>query len=94
LESKLGLAGGQELTNLYSGRRLLHFDLDLLAPWEQPLLLNGRALLAALYQGSFRVSKSEGTFSVGAIRRIERQGLLPHDHFKLDSAEYLRRSRV
>ena len=31
LESKLGLAGGQELTNLYSRRRLLHFDLDLLA---------------------------------------------------------------
>jgi hypothetical protein len=82
------LVCGKKLSAFHAEVRDL-FDLDLLAPWEQPLLLNGRALLAALYLGSFRVSKDEGTFSVGAIRRIERQGLLPHDHFKLDSAEYL-----
>lgn len=64
----------------------------LLAPWESVLLKNGRALLAALYHREVRLDFSQELFSLGAIRQIERKGLLPHDHFRLTSAETVRRN--
>lgn len=66
-------------------------DFLLLAPWEALLLKNGRALLAALYLREVKLDFTHGSFSLGAIRRIEKQGLLPHDHFRLTSAEVVRR---
>lgn len=66
-------------------------DFYLLAPWEAVLLKNGRALLAALYHREVRLDFAQEAFSLGAIRRIEKQGLLPHDHFRLTSAEAVRR---
>lgn len=66
-------------------------DFLLLAPWEALLLRNGRALLAALYLGEVKLDFTHESFSPAAIRRIEKQGLLPHDHFRLTSAEAVRR---
>lgn len=66
-------------------------DFYLLAPWEALLLRNGRALLAALHRREVRLDFSHKSFPLSAVRRIEKQGLLPHDHFRLTSAEAARR---
>jgi len=66
----------------------------LLTPWERVVLENGRALLAALYRQEVRIESSPHTFPLGAVRRLEKRGLLPHDHFKLTSLEVIRRHRA
>ena len=65
-----------------------------LTPWEKVLLDNGRALLAALYRREIWIEDQRFGFSVRGVRRIEKQGLLPHDHFGLESAEIGRRAEV
>lgn len=46
--------------------------------WQQVLLSNGRALLAALYHGKVFVLDSERTYSLSLLRDLDRYGLLPH----------------
>lgn len=66
----------------------------ILAPWEKTLMDNGRALLASLYTRQIWLGEHRLGFSVRGIRRIEKQGLLPHDHFDLESSEIGRRNEV
>lgn len=48
--------------------------------WDLRLIANGRALLAALYRGNFRVHGDARKYSVAAVERIRRHGGIP---FKL-----------
>lgn len=66
-------------------------DFSITAPWEETLLNNGRAVLAALLHRHFRVEEHQEQFSLRGLRRIQKQGLLPHDHFQLEHTEMLRR---
>lgn len=66
-------------------------DLSITAPWEATLLNNGRAVLAALLRRHFRMEGEREKFSLRSLRRIQKQGLMPHDHFRLEHAEILRR---
>jgi len=67
-------------------------DSKLITPWEQALLNNGRAALAALAVGRLRVqgeSKAQGFIR---LRAIEKQGFLPHaSRFGLTHEEMMRR---
>lgn len=67
---------------------------ETLTPFELTLLKNGRALLASLFTNEVWFSELKLKLGKAAIRRIEKQGLLPHDHFKLDDFEMRRRYRV
>lgn len=53
-----------------SGNRLVH-------PFEDLCMANGRALLAALVHGSFRVEGHRGVQRLAAIRFVARYGVLP-----------------
>ena len=65
---------------------------DLTTPWEQILLNNGRATLAALANGKLRVQGDEKIYGLSRLKSMEQQGFLPHsDKFSLSSAEMLRR---
>lgn len=66
-------------------------DLSLTTPWELTLLKNGRAVLAALLHRHFFLEEQAEEFSLKGLRRIQKLGILPHDHFQLDQAEMLRR---
>lgn len=81
---------------LYANHAIRTRTLDwvLVAPWERTLMLNGRALLAALYSRKVSIAGSDEVFSIAAVRRLERQGILPHDHFKLAASELARRHSV
>ncbi|WP_177136230.1 TniQ family protein [Hydrogenophaga aromaticivorans] len=56
------------------------FDSSLLNPWGEALMNNGRAVLSALACRKIRIKGEEGEFSLSALRRIQRYGLLPHGH--------------
>ncbi len=60
--------------------------------WEAALLKNGRALLAALYQGDVYIQDQPQRLPLSAIARLEKQRLLPHDSFFLTTADLERRS--
>lgn len=66
---------------------------ELLAPFELTLLRNGRALLAALFSGEVWFSDLKVKLGKASIRRIEKKGLLPLEHFRLDDFEMRRRYR-
>lgn len=66
-------------------------DSSLVVPWEQALLTNGRAVLSAIYHGHFFVGEQRTPFTIHGIKRLHKQGLLPHDHFVLTHGEMMRR---
>lgn len=45
--------------------------------WDLRLIANGRALLAALYRGNFRVHGDSRKYSVAAVERVRRHGGFP-----------------
>lgn len=63
-------------------------------PWEETLLDNGRAALAALYFRKVYIDGEAREFSLSALRRIQRNGLLPHGMFTLNQEEISRRIRT
>ncbi|QIM52743.1 TniQ family protein [Hydrogenophaga crocea] len=67
------------------------FSFSLLTPWEEVVLKNGRATLAALLHRKVRIEGNPAHFSLGGLRRVMKMGILPHDHFTLDHDEMLRR---
>jgi hypothetical protein len=56
------------------------------------LRANGRALLAALYYGKFRLKGAVEAFPISGIAEIERQGHLPHGPWHLDRCNALARA--
>lgn len=48
-----------------------------LSEWDLRLIANGRALLATLYRGDFRVAGDNRKYSVASIDRIRRHGGIP-----------------
>jgi len=65
---------------------------ELITPWEQALLNNGRAALAALAVGTLRVQGEPKVQGLNRLRAIERQGFLPHAaQFRLTHEEMMRR---
>lgn len=70
------------------------FDFSLTTPWELALMNNGRAVLSALANRRIRIEGEKGVFSLRGLRRMQRRGLLPHDHFALTAEEVDRRRKV
>ncbi|MDP3522526.1 MAG: TniQ family protein [Hydrogenophaga sp.] len=66
---------------------------DLISSWEETLLNNGRAVLAALAEGSLHFPGESRSRSFLRIKKIERLGFLPHKNFRLTQDELLHRSR-
>lgn len=65
---------------------------ELITPWEQVLLNNGRAALAALAVGALRVQGEPRVQGLNRLKAIERQGFLPHAaQFRLNHEEMMRR---
>ncbi len=65
---------------------------ELTTPWEQALLNNGRAALAALVLGKVQVQGEEKPHGLRRLKSIERQGFLPHAaQFRLTHDEMMRR---
>lgn len=67
---------------------------SLMTPWEEALMNNGRAVLSALAYRRIRIEGEEGVFSLSGLKRLQRRGLLPHDHFELVHDEVVRRREV
>lgn len=70
------------------------FDSSLMTPWEESLMNNGRAVLSALAYRRIRMEWDERVFSLSGLKRLQRRGLLPHDHFELVHDEVVRRREV
>lgn len=66
-------------------------DLSLVPPWEQSLMDNGRAVLAAIYYRRVELYGEQGAFSFSSLKRIQKNGLLPHRYFSLTHDELIRR---
>lgn len=62
---------------------------------ERLMLKNGRAVLAAIYYGKLHyLSMDEPEYGLGELLKLERNGLLPHQHFLLDPSEIERRDLI
>ncbi|WP_208934008.1 TniQ family protein [Paracidovorax avenae] len=64
---------------------------DVVTPWEQILLDNGRATLATLATGKLKIQGNADTYGFRQLKKIERLGYLPHVNFRLTYEELLRR---
>lgn len=64
---------------------------ELITPWEQVLLRNGRATLAALANGLLCIQGEAKAHGFRQLQKIERLGYLPHVNFRLTHDELLRR---
>ena len=60
-----------------------------LTRWEQMLLSNGRAVLAALHTGEVRVTWNTDQMRLGRLKEFDKRGLLPH-RFDWLTATHLR----
>lgn len=66
-------------------------DPSLLAPWEETVMDNGRAVLSALFHRYIYVDGVGERFSLNGLKRFQRRGLLPHENFSLTHDEVVRR---
>lgn len=64
---------------------------DIMTPWEQMLVKNGRAALAALLNGQLRIQEKDQTHDFMQLIEIEQFGCLPHVNFRLTHEELIRR---
>lgn len=67
-------------------------DQEFTTPWEQMLLNNGRAAVAALAIGKLQIQGDDQVYGLNRLKLLEQQGFLPHAaQFRLTHAEMLRR---
>lgn len=61
------------------------FKEGLAADWERSLLENGRAVLAAIFQRHFLMSKNKKRYSLDKLIKFKKMGVLPHDLLDISS---------